>query len=96
MLSFTPKPSPQPTAPHPTPPYLSPPQLEYTVRRILPIPKKYFWERKNPTDPNEADHTETLSFRTKLWHRSVAVLGKALYVAEYAGEIIAQVSFAGR
>ncbi|GMH50559.1 hypothetical protein TrRE_jg10225 [Triparma retinervis] len=62
-----------------------------TSKRILPIPKKYFWERKNPDDPDEVDHTETLSFRTKLWHRSVAVLGKALYVAEYAGEIIAQV-----
>eukprot|EP00519_Triparma_laevis_P013541 CAMPEP_0182490566 /NCGR_PEP_ID=MMETSP1321-20130603/383_1 /TAXON_ID=91990 /ORGANISM="Bolidomonas sp., Strain RCC1657" /LENGTH=160 /DNA_ID=CAMNT_0024692773 /DNA_START=96 /DNA_END=578 /DNA_ORIENTATION=- len=57
--------------------------LEYTVRKVLPIPKKYFWESNRDPD--------NLSFRTKLWHRSVAVLGKMLYVAEYAGEVIAHV-----
>lgn len=57
--------------------------MEYTVRKVLPIPKKYFWETDR--DPSQ------LPLRTKMWHRSVAVLGKMLYVAEYAGEVIAQV-----
>jgi hypothetical protein len=40
---------------------------------------RYFWETGN----------DNVNFRTKVWHRSVQFLGKALYVAEYCGEVVA-------
>ena len=57
--------------------------LEYTVRRVLPIPRAYFWQTgKNP---------EEISLRTRAWHRTVSTLGGLLWYAEYAGEVIASV-----
>ena len=53
--------------------------LEWTTRKVLPIPKKYFWETGN----------DNLPLRTRMWHHSVYFLGKALYAAEYCGEVVA-------
>jgi len=53
--------------------------LEWSVRKVLPIPKKYFWETGN----------DNLDLRTRVWHRSVWFLGQALGVAEYCGEVVA-------
>jgi hypothetical protein len=53
--------------------------MEYYTRKVLPIPKKYFWETGN----------DTLPLKTRVWHHSVYFLGKALGVAEYCGEVVA-------
>ena len=37
------------------------------------------------------DNTDKLGFRTKMWHRTIAVMGKALHACEYAGEVLAHV-----
>ena len=58
--------------------------MEWTVRKILPIPKKYFWE-------GGGENEEKLSFRTKLWHRGVAIMGRGLRWAEFAGEVLSNV-----
>mmetsp|Transcript_1447 Transcript_1447/g.2613 ORF Transcript_1447/g.2613 Transcript_1447/m.2613 type:complete len:177 (-) Transcript_1447:43-573(-) len=55
--------------------------LEYSVRKVLPIPRAYFWQTGN---------TE-VSLRTKVWHRTVATLGTLLRAAEFAGEVVAHV-----
>jgi len=56
--------------------------LEWTVRRVLPIPKKYYWETGN----------YQISTRTKMWHRAIGTLGFALKCAEKIGEVLANVS----
>lgn len=74
--------------------------LEWSVRKVIPIPKQYYWET-SPTSPSTSPTTErstpidtnTLSKRTKLWHNTVYALGKTLHGAEAAGGVIA--SFLG-
>jgi hypothetical protein len=56
--------------------------LESTVRRYLPIPKKYFWT--STQDPEG----EKLSVKTRMWHYAVAALGKGLECAEFVGEVV--------
>ena len=56
--------------------------MEYGVRKVLPIPKKYFWDGANPEGEN-------LSARTRAWHYGVSFLGRALYYAEFVGEVVA-------
>jgi len=53
--------------------------LEWTVRKVIPIPRAYFWETGN----------NDLSWKVKLWHRTVAVLGNGVKNAEAAGEVVA-------
>lgn len=53
--------------------------LEWTVRKTIPIPKQYYWETEN----------YDVSFRTKLWHRSIQSMGMALYGAERVGGFFA-------
>ena len=53
--------------------------LEWTVRKVVPIPRAYFWETGN----------HDLPWKIKLWHRTVAVLGKGVKGAESAGEVVA-------
>jgi len=55
--------------------------MEWSVRHLVPIPKKYYWETNNLD----------LSLRTKLWHRTVSALGSALRCAECIGEIVANI-----
>ena len=42
--------------------------LEWTVRKTISIPKMYYWETGN----------YDISFRTKVWHRSVQSMGMTL------------------
>ena len=53
--------------------------LEWTVRKTISIPKKYYWETGN----------YDVSFRTKTWHRSVQSMGIALRGAEKVGGFVA-------
>jgi hypothetical protein len=53
--------------------------LEWTVRKTIYIPKKYYWETGN----------YDVSFRTKTWHRSVQSMGIALRGAEKVGGFVA-------
>ena len=56
--------------------------LEWGVRRIISIPKQYYWVSKK----------YNVSVRTKVWHRTVATLGISLRIAERVGEALANVS----
>jgi len=56
--------------------------FEWSVRKVLPIPKVYYWETGN----------ENLPKMVKLWHHSVNFLSNALLVAEKAGGLIADVA----
>mmetsp|Transcript_18757 Transcript_18757/g.27147 ORF Transcript_18757/g.27147 Transcript_18757/m.27147 type:complete len:180 (-) Transcript_18757:410-949(-) len=53
--------------------------LEWSVRKVIPVPKAYFWETGN----------ENLPTRTKMWHRTVGVLEKSARGLEKAGEFVA-------
>ena len=53
--------------------------LEWTVRKVVPIPKAYYWDTGN--------HDLPLSI--KMWHRSIAFLGKSVRAVECAGEKVA-------
>mmetsp|Transcript_14061 Transcript_14061/g.20088 ORF Transcript_14061/g.20088 Transcript_14061/m.20088 type:complete len:190 (+) Transcript_14061:133-702(+) len=53
--------------------------LEWSVRKTIPIPKKYYWE------VNSRD----LPAKTKIWHNTVWLLGRVTRGAERAGEAIA-------
>jgi hypothetical protein len=53
--------------------------LEWSVRKIIPIPKKYYFETGH----------YGVSFRTKLWHRSIQAMGLALNGIEKIGGFVA-------
>ena len=53
--------------------------LEWFTRKVLPIPKVYYWETENYEVP----------LRIKAWHRTVRVLGVALHTAESIGGFFA-------
>ncbi len=53
--------------------------LEWGVRKMISIPKQYYWVSKN----------YDVSVRTKVWHRSIATLGVSLRMAEKVGEVLA-------
>jgi hypothetical protein len=53
--------------------------LEWSIRKIIPIPKKYYFETGNYNVP----------FRTKVWHRSVQAMGLALIGVEKIGGFFA-------
>mmetsp|Transcript_10934 Transcript_10934/g.20428 ORF Transcript_10934/g.20428 Transcript_10934/m.20428 type:complete len:176 (-) Transcript_10934:3061-3588(-) len=55
--------------------------LEWSVRKMIPIPKKYYFETGNYDVP----------LRTKAWHRSVQVMGLALLGVEKIGGFFANV-----
>mmetsp|Transcript_14688 Transcript_14688/g.17877 ORF Transcript_14688/g.17877 Transcript_14688/m.17877 type:complete len:170 (+) Transcript_14688:75-584(+) len=56
--------------------------LERSVRRIIPIPKKYYWENENDTNIE-------LPVKVKVWHNTVAILGNITRFAEKIGEVAA-------
>ena len=56
--------------------------LEWSVRRVVSIPQKYYWETGN----------YAVGFRTKIWHRTVGTLGFTLRVAEKVGEVLANIT----
>ncbi len=56
--------------------------LEWSVRSVLPIPKKYYWETGN----------YNLSMKTKLWHHTVGTLGLTLRIAEKVGALLANIT----
>ena len=56
--------------------------LEWSCRRVISIPKKYYWQTEN----------YNVSVRTKLWHRTVGALGLSLKVAEKIGEVLANIT----
>jgi hypothetical protein len=49
--------------------------LEWTVRKIIPIPAAYYWETGNYDIPT----------RTKMWHRSVGFLGSLVRLTDRVG-----------
>jgi len=53
--------------------------LEWSFRKIVPIPKSYFWDTKNHDIP----------FKVKMWHHSIFILGKATRFVEKTGGIVA-------
>lgn len=57
--------------------------LEWTVRKLIPIPKAYFWETGN-TD---------LPARTKLWHRTVGAMSRVVQFVDHVGKPV--VDFTG-
>ncbi|KAL7469164.1 hypothetical protein ACHAXS_009434 [Conticribra weissflogii] len=61
--------------------------LEYTFRRLVPIPKVYFWETADQSN----NHHESLPFKIKLWHNTIYYLSLCLRKAEAGGEIIANI-----
>ena len=52
--------------------------FEWAARKIIPIPKKYYWETGN----------YDVSFRTKVWHRTVQSMGLTLRGVEKVGDVI--------
>ena len=56
--------------------------LEWSVRRIIPIPKTYYWETGN----------YNISLKIKLWHRTIRSLGLTLKMAEKMGEVISNIT----
>jgi hypothetical protein len=56
--------------------------LEWSVRKLVSIPKKYYWQTGN----------YNVSMRTKLWHRTVGTLGLTLRAAERIGEVLANIT----
>jgi len=57
-------------------------QLEKTVRRIIPIPKAFYFETGNNEIP----------LKTKAWHRTVSSLQSVLRWSEKIGEGVAKVT----
>ena len=53
--------------------------LEWMTRRVLPIPKAYYWETENYEVPT----------RIKAWHLTIRALGVTLNVAERVGGFLA-------
>ncbi len=53
--------------------------LEWGFRRVVSIPKQYYWVSKNYDVP----------LQTKVWHRTIATLGVSLRIAEKIGETLA-------
>jgi hypothetical protein len=57
-------------------------QLEKTARRIIPIPKAYYFQTGNTNIP----------LKTKAWHRTVQTLGTLLRWSEKIGHGVAKVT----
>ena len=55
--------------------------LEWTVRKVIPIPKVYYWDSGN----------ENLPRKIKAWHNAVFALEASVRKVEKAGEVIANV-----
>lgn len=53
--------------------------LEWTVRKVVSIPTQYYFETGN----------YGVSFRTKVWHRSIQLAGKSVKGAEAVGGFFA-------
>lgn len=56
--------------------------LEWTARKFIPIPKKYYWEAE---DVNSSQ----LPNRLILWHRSVAAMGSIVRFTDRIGTSLA-------
>lgn len=56
--------------------------FEWVTRKVIPIPKQYYWEDSEdaPVDPKD------LPIKLKLWHRSVAAGGSALRLVDRMGK----------
>jgi hypothetical protein len=68
-----------------TSPELDP--LEYTFRKLVPIPKVYFWETADQSN----EYHRNLSFRVKLWHTIIYFGGICLNKAELVGGAVASI-----
>eukprot|EP00541_Cyclophora_tenuis_P019410 CAMPEP_0116576766 /NCGR_PEP_ID=MMETSP0397-20121206/20724_1 /TAXON_ID=216820 /ORGANISM="Cyclophora tenuis, Strain ECT3854" /LENGTH=148 /DNA_ID=CAMNT_0004105863 /DNA_START=164 /DNA_END=610 /DNA_ORIENTATION=+ len=54
--------------------------LEWTVRKVIPIPKAYFWETGNTDLPP----------RTKLWHRTVGAMSNVVKFVDTLGKPVGE------
>ena len=54
--------------------------LEWTVRKVVPIPKAYFWETGN----------HDLPASTKLWHRTVGTMSRLVKFMDSVGKPVAE------
>mmetsp|Transcript_31981 Transcript_31981/g.73502 ORF Transcript_31981/g.73502 Transcript_31981/m.73502 type:complete len:133 (-) Transcript_31981:174-572(-) len=50
--------------------------LEWSVRKVIPIPKAYFWETGN----------HDLPAKTKLWHRTVGTMANVVKFVDRIGK----------
>ena len=64
--------------------------LEWTVRKIIPIPKHYYWEDSAATENISLNE---LPIKLKVWHRSVAVMGSMVRFVDRLGQPV--VNFVG-
>jgi hypothetical protein len=53
--------------------------LEWMTRKLISIPKTYYWDHPSETNP------EQLPTKLKLWHRSVAGMGSAVRFTDRIG-----------
>lgn len=53
--------------------------LEWSARKLIPIPKAYYWDTQN----------ENIPLKTKAWHHTVSALGSSVRFAENVGEVAA-------
>jgi hypothetical protein len=60
--------------------YLDP--FEWTVRKLIPIPKQYYWDNETIVD------ARLLPTKLKLWHQSVAALGTLVRWTDRIGKSI--------
>mmetsp|Transcript_3717 Transcript_3717/g.5472 ORF Transcript_3717/g.5472 Transcript_3717/m.5472 type:complete len:184 (+) Transcript_3717:125-676(+) len=56
--------------------------LEWSARKVVPIPKKYYWDTGN----------FDLPLRIKAWHRTVSALERLTHAAEKTGEVAANMT----
>ena len=62
--------------------------LEWMARKLIPIPKVYYWELEGRED--QALDSRTLPWKLTLWHRSVAALVRVVRVTDHIGLGIAR------
>lgn len=67
--------------------------FEWAARKLVPIPKQYYWEAT--TEDNSADDgglvpldPKELPLKLKLWHRSVSAMGSAVRLTDSMGKSI--------
>lgn len=61
--------------------------FEWATRKLIPIPKKYYWEHGESSDNDTpAVDPKNLPLKLKLWHRSVAAGGSALRLVDRMGK----------
>ena len=66
--------------------------LEWIVRKIVPIPKRYYWEAPDPTDTTTSTNTTStvpLPRSILLWHNVVGTLSRAVQWLDRMGPSVA-------